>query len=229
MLDDILWRYGLYFCLGAAAGALISYITASMDAAVRRDYLAEYGTVPPTAVDSKGQKLLIYAVLAVICLLTGLYSFPVMKTVFVCLLTLLLAVQCVIDWRYQLLPDTVTALIAALGLIYNVLVLQNVTEALLGGASGVAVMLLLYLLSRGGMGCGDVKLAAALGLCLGLENILLCLLLAFITGGVVAAVLLAVRAKGRQEAMPFGPFLCLGAMLSIFYGQQLLSWYWQQF
>lgn len=230
MLDDILWCYGLYLCLGAAAGALCSYITARMDTAVRRDYLTEYGTVPPTVADSKVQKLFIYAALAGIFLLTGLYSFPVMKTVFVWLLALLLAVQCVIDCRYQLLPDTVTALIAVLGLIYNgLLLLQAVQEALLGGMAGVAVMLLIYLLSRGGMGFGDVKLAAALGLCLGLDNIFVCLLLAFVTGGIVAAVLLAIRAKDRQEAVPFGPFLCLGAQLSIFCGQQLLSWYLQQF
>lgn len=229
MLDNILWRYSLYLCLGVAAGALCSYITTRMDTAVRRDYLTEYGTMPPTVVGSKVQKLFIYAVLAVIFLLTGLYSFPVIKTVFICLLALLLTVQCVIDYRYQLLPDTVTALVAVLGLVYNGLLLQDAQEALLGGFAGVAVMLVIYLMSRGGMGFGDVKLAAALGLCLGLENILLCLLLAFITGGVVAVILLVVRAKGRQEAVPFGPFLCLGAMLSIFYGQQLLSWYWQQF
>lgn len=229
MLDDILWRYGLYLCLGAAAGALCSYITARMDTAVRRDYLTEYGTEPPAADNSRAQKLFIYAALAMIFLLTGLYSFPVMKTVFACLLALLLAVQCVIDCRYQLLPDTVTALIAVLGLIYNGLLLQAVQEVLLGGFAGVAAMLMIYLLSRGGMGFGDVKLAAALGLCLGLDNILVCLLLAFVTGGIVAAVLLVIRAKGRQEAVPFGPFLCLGALVSIFCGQQLLSWYWQQF
>lgn len=228
MLDDILWRYSLYLCLGAAAGALCSYITARMDTAVRRDYLTEYGTVPAIS-DCKVQRLFIYAALAVIFLLTGLYSFPVMKTVFVWLLVLLLAVQCVIDCRYQLLPDAVTALIAVLGLIYNGLLLQAAQEALLGGMAGVAVMLVIYLLSRGGMGFGDVKLAAALGLCLGLDNIFVCLLLAFVTGGIVAAVLLAIRAKDRQEAVPFGPFLCLGALLSILCGQQLLSWYWQQF
>lgn len=229
MLDDILWRYGLYLCFGAAAGALCSYITARMDTAVRRDYLTEYGTVPPTVADSKVQKLFIYAALVVIFLLAGLYSFPVMKTVFVWLLALLLALQCVIDCRYQLLPDTVTALIAVLGLIYNGLLLQAAQEVLLGGFAGLAVMLVIYLLSRGGMGFGDVKLAAALGLCLGLENIFVCMLLAFVTGGIVAAVLLVIRAKGRQEAVPFGPFLCLGALLSILCGQQLLSWYWQQF
>ena len=88
-------------------------------------------------------------------------------------------------------------------------------------------MLLLYFVSRGGMGEGDVKLAPALGIWLGLEQGLLCLLLAFVSGGIVGALLLLRRRGGLKQAIPFGPFLCAGAVVAYFWGIEIVIWYWR--
>lgn len=76
-------------------------------------------------------------------------------------------------------------------------------------------MLVLYFASRGGMGEGDVKLAPALGIWLGLEQGLLCLLLAFVSGGVVVALLLLCRRGKLKQAIPFGPFCAQQRLLRI--------------
>ena len=77
------------------------------------------------------------------------------------------------------------------------------------------------------MGFGDVKLAFVLGVWLGLEQGLLCLLLAFIAGGSIGVLLLLTGVKSRKDAIPFGPYLCVSAWVSLIWGQKLLLWYWQ--
>ena len=93
----------------------------------------------------------------------------------------------------------------------------------------LAIMLVLYFASRGGMGEGDVKLAPALGIWLGLEQGLLCLLLAFVSGGVVGALLLLCRRGKLKQAIPFGPFLCAAAVAAYFGGKEIITWYWRMF
>lgn len=151
-----------------------------------------------------------------------------MEMFFTLALTVGLARHCWTDMRELLLYDGVNAYLLALGTA-RACYLGLWREAG-GGALGLgAVMLLLYLASRGGMGEGDVKLAVVLGCWLGLENGLACLLLAFIAGSLVGLLLLACgRAHGKQ-ALPFGPFLCAAGLLCYFQGAQLVDWYWSLF
>ncbi len=100
-----------------------------------------------------------------------------------------------------------------------------VVSALLGGAAGFAIMLLPYLISRGGMGAGDVKLAGFIGLVVAFPQVLVALLVGIIAGGLVAIMLLLLRLKGRKEAIPFGPFLAVGAMVALLWGGQIIDWY----
>lgn len=93
----------------------------------------------------------------------------------------------------------------------------------------LAIMLVLYFASRGGMGEGDVKLVPALGIWLGLEQGLLCLLLAFVSGGFVGALLLLCRRGKLKQAIPFGPFLCAAAVAAYFCGKEIITWYWRMF
>ncbi|HHO56909.1 MAG TPA: prepilin peptidase, partial [Trueperaceae bacterium] len=72
------------------------------------------------------------------------------------------------------------------------------------------------------MGFGDVKLAAILGAILGWQSMLVALFLAFIIGAVVGVV---VKIMGGSRIIPFGPPLVLGALIALFYGQQIISWY----
>jgi leader peptidase (prepilin peptidase)/N-methyltransferase len=103
-----------------------------------------------------------------------------------------------------------------------------VLSALLGGAVGFVLMLLPYLITRGrGMGFGDVKLAALIGLMSGFPLVVVALLVGIIGGGLVAVFLLVSRAvKSRKAAIPYGPFLAVGAMVALVWGDKIFQWWW---
>jgi leader peptidase (prepilin peptidase)/N-methyltransferase len=81
------------------------------------------------------------------------------------------------------------------------------------------------LVSRGGMGFGDVKMAALIGLTTGFPGVLVAVLGGIILGGLVAIVLLAFRIKKRKEAIPFGPFLSLATIVTLIWGSHIFNWY----
>jgi leader peptidase (prepilin peptidase)/N-methyltransferase len=100
-----------------------------------------------------------------------------------------------------------------------------ILSALMGGAVGFAIMLLPYLISRGGMGAGDVKLAGLIGMVVGFPQVFVALLVGIIIGGLVAVFLLVSRLRKRREAIPFGPFLAVGAIVALVWGEQIIHWY----
>ena len=146
-----------------------------------------------------------------------------MSVLFTVVFLLLLAYHAYTDVRSFLLYDRVTLALVAVG-IGRAALAGDVLAALAGAAALLAVMLAIYFASRGGMGEGDVKLAAALGMWLGVEQGLACLLLAFVGGGAVGMLLLA--CGERRRMIPFGPFLCAGAVVAYFWGRELVAWYW---
>ena len=79
-----------------------------------------------------------------------------------------------------------------------------------------------------GMGFGDVRIAGLIGMLLGwlsIGHVLLGLFLGFLTAAVVGVGLVAVGLRTRKDNVPFGPFLALGAVLSVLFGSPILSWY----
>lgn len=94
-----------------------------------------------------------------------------------------------------------------------------------GGLLAFAVLFVVYVAARGGMGLGDVKLAALVGLVNGPMGSVVALAVAVVSGGVVAGLLLASGRKGRKDAIPFGPFLSVGAVVALFWGEPLRDWY----
>lgn len=160
------------------------------------------------------------------------------------ILTSFLIVIAFIDYDHQLILDRVVIWLAGTGVCINVLInhfniiLQYIgvstafyagytsfTSMLLGALLGGGLLLIVALVSRGGMGGGDIKFAAALGLWLGWQYTLMTLLLAFLLGGVIGVVVLALKIKGRKDVIPFGPFIALGAFISLLYGIDLLRIY----
>ncbi len=101
----------------------------------------------------------------------------------------------------------------------------GVANAAIGGGIGFAVFSLIAIVSRGGMGWGDVKLAAFVGLATGFPLVFVSLILAAIVGGVAAMALLVSKKRRRREAIPFGPFLSLAAFITLLWGKEILSWY----
>ncbi len=104
----------------------------------------------------------------------------------------------------------------------------SAVRALLGGLASFALLLVLALINPRGMGMGDVKLAAFIGIGLGYlgwGHVWLGLFAGFLGGGVVAGVLVASRLRGRKDHIPFGPWLSLGAILSLLAGQPIIETY----
>ena len=137
----------------------------------------------------------------------------------------LLVFSAVVDAKYLILPDEVTAMliiIAVLGVVFDE---KNIVPYL-GSALGAAGFLgVIYLLSGGrGMGLGDVKLAVFMGLFLGWPQILLAVYTAFVAGAIVGLGLMMAGKAGRKTQIPFGPFLILGTIAAWFWGNGI--WYY---
>ena len=202
-----------YFTLGAVVGRLLKLCACRYCGAVyeSRNLLAEFLTGMAFA-------------------LCALHFKPVLPLALMFVLTLCLILISLIDYKTQVIPDGLVGVIAVSGALYNLLYApQGVVDMLLGGAVGFAVMLLIFFISRGGMGGGDVKLSAAVSLWLGVEGTLLFLLLAFIMGGIISLLLMVNGVKSKGEAIPFGPFLCFAAFVTALYQPFLLNFYWQLF
>jgi prepilin signal peptidase PulO-like enzyme (type II secretory pathway) len=87
--------------------------------------------------------------------------------------------------------------------------------ALLGGAAGFGLFLLISLLTRGTLGAGDVKLAGVIGLMTGFPAVFMALLWGIILGGVGALALMALGRAGRKTYIAYAPYLCLGAIIAL--------------
>ncbi|SDE92725.1 leader peptidase (prepilin peptidase) / N-methyltransferase [Blastococcus fimeti] len=130
----------------------------------------------------------------------------------------------VIDLREKLLPNRILlpATVVAAGLLTLAAALDDtwpdLLRALLAGAVAFAVLLVMALLAPTGLGMGDVKLAALLGLVLGWfgwSAVVLGFLLGFVLQAVVGLALLAVRRAGRRTELPFGPALLTGTLAAV--------------
>ncbi len=139
----------------------------------------------------------------------------------------LLAIITVSDIRYRLIPDKVVFTFLALFLILRFLVhpTQPFWLHLLGMTVGFCLFLLLAVLYKGGVGGGDIKLYAVIGLFLGVKLLVLGVFLSSLLGTVYGIFLMIRRRADRKTAIPFGPFIALGSFLAYLYGQELISWY----
>lgn len=105
--------------------------------------------------------------------------------------------------------------------------LASFLNSFLAGAGAFLLFLCIVLAYPAGMGGGDVKLAGLIGLLVGFPGVLVALWFSAVSGGLVAAVLLLLGKKGRKDAIPFGPFLALGAIAALLVGREVASWYQQ--
>lgn len=146
-------------------------------------------------------------------------------------LTCALLIVSFIDLDLRIIPDKVTLPGIVLGLVLAPLLgLTGFWSSLLGVLVGGGALYLIgvvgeLVLKKESMGGGDVKLAAALGAFMGWKMVLAALFLAFFLGAVVGVVVLARRAKNWDSSLPFGPFIALGAVLAVLWGESALLWY----
>jgi leader peptidase (prepilin peptidase)/N-methyltransferase len=136
-----------------------------------------------------------------------------------------------IDFEYRIIPNRLTAAGAMLALVIGLaLDPSGEPERLIAGAAAGGFLLLAALAYPGGMGMGDVKLAAVMGLFLG-RDVAPAIFIALVAGALVGAAIVAHRGtrEGRKTAVPFGPFLALGALVGVFAGQPLVDLYVNHF
>jgi leader peptidase (prepilin peptidase) / N-methyltransferase len=135
-----------------------------------------------------------------------------------------------IDLEHRIVPNRILLPMAVYGVAASAVVRGGMLpELLIAGAAAFTFLLLAALIHPAGMGMGDVKLAGVMGLYLG-ASIAPALLVAFLSGSVVGiAIMLRRGAKGRKQAVPFAPFLALGAVVALLAGPQLVHLYVHNF
>lgn len=138
----------------------------------------------------------------------------------------LLVIINVSDIAYMLIPDKILLFFLPLLIIGRLLSpLEPWWDMLVGAAVGFCILLLIAILSKGGMGGGDIKLFFLIGLVLGTLNTLLTLFIAAVIGMIVGIIVLTARGQGRKTPIPFGPSIAVAAVIVYFYGDQLIDFY----
>ncbi|AZO95690.1 prepilin peptidase [Halocella sp. SP3-1] len=140
------------------------------------------------------------------------------------ILICILIVCSLIDLQYKIIPNKLTypALIAAL---ISSIFLNHIS--LMGSLTGILVpgglFLLLALLYGKGLGMGDVKLVAVIGAVIGWQFTLIGIFLASLIGSITGLILMIAGIMDRKTRIPFAPFIGLGTIISLFYGEELFS------
>lgn len=138
----------------------------------------------------------------------------------------LLVIINVSDIAYMLIPDKILLFFLPLLIVGRILSpLEPWWDSIVGAALGFSLLLLIAIISKGGMGGGDIKLFLLIGLVLGTFDTLLTLFLASVIGMFVGGIVLWVRRQGRKTPVPFGPSIAIAAIIVYFYGDQLIDLY----
>lgn len=129
------------------------------------------------------------------------------------------------DFKYREIEDEIHIIALAAGLAGLILRGFSPLDSFLGLLVSGGTLLLIAIVTRGGMGGADIKLNAVYGMMLGLKLSVLSLLLAFTVGAVTSLLLILFKIKGRKDVIPFSPFLSIGALISFAFGDRIINAY----
>jgi leader peptidase (prepilin peptidase)/N-methyltransferase len=176
---------------------------------------------------------LIEGITAVASLILFMKFGPSLSYLFYFLFVAALIVITVIDLYHQIIPDLISLPGIGVGLLASLIIPQitlfnSVIGILLGGGSLFLVANVYHwLFKREGMGGGDVKLLAMIGAFLGWKAVILTILLGSLIGSMIGVMVMVLKGKDFKYAIPFGPFLSMGAVVSLFYQNEIIYWYLQ--
>ncbi|HNR50751.1 MAG: Type 4 prepilin-like proteins leader peptide-processing enzyme [Deltaproteobacteria bacterium ADurb.BinA179] len=135
-----------------------------------------------------------------------------------------------IDIDYQIIPDSLSigGIVVGLALVWWLPV--SYPEALIGLGVGAGLLIVViygyyFLTGKQGMGGGDVKLLGMIGVFTGWEGVLFTIFMGSLLGSLVGIPWALLQKKNMQAAIPFGPFLALGAFINVLFGDMLIDWY----
>jgi leader peptidase (prepilin peptidase) / N-methyltransferase len=100
-------------------------------------------------------------------------------------------------------------------------------NSILGMVTGFLLLLIVAVVSKGGMGFGDVKLYALLGFVLGFKLVLLSFFFSTLFGAVIGGFALLFKIVKRRQPIPFGPFIAAGTLTAYYWGTEIIHWYFQ--
>jgi leader peptidase (prepilin peptidase) / N-methyltransferase len=170
---------------------------------------------------------LVEAVTGLLCALVVIAKGPDEDALLGLVLVLLLVPITLIDLDHRIIPNKLTLLGAIVApALVAVIDPGALPEHLIAAVAAGGFFLLAVIAYPAGMGMGDVKLAAVLGLFLG-RDVGPALLVALVAGTLVGAAVIARKGarEGRKTAVPFGPFLALGGVVALFAGDAMVDWY----
>ncbi len=126
----------------------------------------------------------------------------------------------------MIIPDKVLLVFAGIFLIERFfLPLSPWWDSLLGAAIGFGLLLLIAVVSKGGMGGGDIKLFAVIGFVVGTKMLLLSFFLSTLLGGLLGLAGMAMGNVKKGKPIPFGPFIAAGTMIAYYFGDELIEIY----
>ena len=145
------------------------------------------------------------------------------------LLVSLLIIITISDLAYRIIPDKVL-LVFFLLFLMNQAVFQPITwkDSLLGFVISFTVLYIIAVISKGGIGGGDIKLFAVIGIVLGWQGFIINFLLAFIFGAIYGIVVI-IKSHGKINEIVFGPFIAMAAIVSFLWNEELIEWYLRLF
>jgi leader peptidase (prepilin peptidase) / N-methyltransferase len=138
----------------------------------------------------------------------------------------LLVIITVSDLAYTLIPDKILLFFTAVFFIERFLIpLEPWWDSLLGATIGFSLLLIISIISKGGMGGGDIKLYAVIGFAVGTKLMLLSFFIATLIGAIFGIIGILLRLLERKKPVPFGPFIAIGTLLAYFYGNIIIENY----
>lgn len=138
----------------------------------------------------------------------------------------LLIIIIVTDLCYMLIPNMLLAFFLPAFIFFRIIVPLNPWwSPVAGGITGFLIIFIIILWNKQGMGAGDMKLMALLGIVLGPAHVIATFLLACISGAFIGSILLHLGFIQRNNPFPFGPFIAFGAILTYFIGDDMIQWY----
>jgi leader peptidase (prepilin peptidase) / N-methyltransferase len=132
------------------------------------------------------------------------------------------------DINYMLIPDKILIWFAGIFLLERIIwPLTPWWNSILGAGSGFLLLLIIAIISKGGMGGGDIKLYALLGFVLGFKLVLLSFFLSTLYGAIIGGLALLFKVVKRKQPIPFGPFIAAGTLTAYYWGSDLINLYLQ--
>jgi len=159
-----------------------------------------------------------------------IYGLSIQTLIYVILSSALIIIT-FIDLNEQIIPDVISLPGIAIGFILSFFVPYiSFINSALGVVIGGGIILVISLggsviYKKEAMGGGDVKLAAMIGAFLGWRYIIISLFLGFFLGALIGIILIMTKVKKREDVIPFGPFIVLGSLITLLWGEQIISWY----